>query len=93
MTDYIEQRIEIVNARGLHARAAAKLVKLVESFGGNELRVIKDDMDVVGTSIMGLLMLAASKGTFVTLRASGDRAVELMAAVSVLIHRKFGEEN
>jgi phosphocarrier protein HPr len=93
MTDYIEQRIEIVNARGLHARAAAKLVKLVELFDGSELRVIKDDMDVVGTSIMGLLMLAASKGTFVTLRASGDRAEEMIAAVSDLINRKFGEEN
>ena len=81
----------IRNQRGLHARAAAKFVKVA---GGSnaQVRVIKGDMDVSGTSIMGLMMLAAGIGTDIELRASGAQANEAMQALVDLIERKFDEE-
>ena len=81
----------IRNQRGLHARAAAKFVKLASSFNA-QIRVIKGDMDVSGTSIMGLMMLAAGIGTDVELRASGAQSTEAMQALLDLIERKFDEE-
>jgi phosphocarrier protein HPr len=81
----------IRNQRGLHARAAAKFVKLASSFNA-QVRVIKGDMDVSGTSIMGLMMLAAGIGTDVELRSSGTQAKEAMQALMALIERKFDEE-
>ena len=81
----------IRNQRGLHARAAAKFVKLAGSFSA-QIRVIKGDMDVSGTSIMGLMMLAAGIGTDVELRASGAQANDAMQALLGLIERKFDEE-
>jgi phosphocarrier protein HPr len=81
----------IRNQRGLHARAAAKFVKLAGSFNA-QIRVIKGDMDVSGTSIMGLMMLAAGIGTDVELRASGTQSTEAMQALLDLIERKFDEE-
>jgi phosphocarrier protein len=81
----------IRNQRGLHARAAAKFVKLASSFNA-QVRVIKGDMDVSGTSIMGLMMLAAGIGTDVELRSSGSQATEAMQALVDLIERKFDEE-
>jgi phosphocarrier protein len=81
----------IRNQRGLHARAAAKFVKLAGSFSA-QIRVIKGDMDVSGTSIMGLMMLAAGIGSDVELRASGPQSREAMLALMDLIERKFDEE-
>jgi phosphocarrier protein len=81
----------IRNQRGLHARAAAKFVKVAGGFNA-QVRVIKGDMDVSGTSIMGLMMLAAGIGTDIELRASGAQASEAMRALVDLIERKFDEE-
>ena len=81
----------IRNQRGLHARAAAKFVKVAGGFNA-QVRVIKGDMDVSGTSIMGLMMLAAGIGTDIELRASGAQAREAMQALVDLIERKFDEE-
>jgi phosphocarrier protein len=87
----IIRKASIRNQRGLHARAAAKFVKLASSFNAH-VRVIKGDMDVSGTSIMGLMMLAAGIGTDVELRASGAQSNEAMTALLDLIERKFDEE-
>ena len=83
--------VGIRNQRGLHARAAAKFVKVAGGFNA-QVRVIKGDMDVSGTSIMGLMMLAAGVGTDIELRASGAQANEAMRALVDLIERKFDEE-
>ncbi|HEY1361508.1 MAG TPA: HPr family phosphocarrier protein [Xanthobacteraceae bacterium] len=87
----IVRTASIRNQRGLHARAAAKFVKLASSFNA-QIRVIKGDMDVSGTSIMGLMMLAAGIGTDVELRTSGAQSNEAMTALMDLIERKFDEE-
>ena len=81
----------IRNQRGLHARAAAKFVKVAGGFNA-QVRVIKGDMDVSGTSIMGLMMLAAGIGTDIELRASGAQSNEAMRALLDLIERRFDEE-
>ena len=81
----------IRNQRGLHARAAAKFVKVAGTYNA-QVRVIKGDMDVSGTSIMGLMMLAAGIGSDIELRASGAQASEAMQALIDLIERKFDEE-
>jgi phosphocarrier protein HPr len=86
----IEQDLEIVNEKGLHARASAKFVEVVERFS-SEVEVMKDGMSVPGDSIMGLLMLAASRGTSVKVRASGADEAEVMAALAALVADKFGE--
>lgn len=88
----VERTVQISNKRGLHARAAAKFVKLVEELGA-DVRVIKDDMDVCGTSIMGLLMLSASQNTSVRITASGDSAEAALNALADLIERRFDEED
>lgn len=82
--------VTIRNQRGLHARAAAKFVKLVGQFAA-EITVVKGDMTVTGTSIMGLMMLAAGPGTEIELRAGGADAAAAMAALVDLIERKFDE--
>lgn len=81
----------IRNQRGLHARAAAKFVKVAGSFDA-QIRVIKGDTDVSGVSIMGLMMLGAGIGTDIQLRASGRQAATAMAALIDLIERRFDEE-
>ncbi|MBN2761298.1 MAG: HPr family phosphocarrier protein [Rhodobacteraceae bacterium] len=86
----IEQDLEIVNEKGLHARASAKFVEVVERFS-SEVEVMKDGMSVPGDSIMGLLMLAASRGTSIKVRASGTDEAEVMAALAALVADKFGE--
>lgn len=82
---------EIVNRRGLHARASAKFVQLVDGYDAH-VRVEKDGMTVGGTSIMGLMMLAASPGCCIKVSASGRQASEVMKALGALIADKFGEE-
>lgn len=87
----ISRIASIRNQRGLHARAAAKFVKLAGSFDA-QIRVIKGDTDVSGVSIMGLMMLGAGIGTDIELRASGRQAAEAMGALVDLIERRFDEE-
>ena len=89
--DTITMRLKILNEKGLHARAAAKFVELVDTFDVS-LIVKKDNLEASGDSIMGLLMLAASKGTEIELVASGTEAAETVSALSDLIENLFGEE-
>jgi len=87
----ITKELAIVNQRGLHARASAKFVKCAEGFDAT-IMVSKDGQSVPGTSIMGLMMLAASVGSSVTVEASGPQAEEAMAALATLVAAKFDEE-
>ena len=89
--DTVNMRLKILNEKGLHARAAAKFVELVDTFDVS-LVVKKDDLEASGDSIMGLLMLAASRGTEIELVASGVEAAETLSALSDLIENLFGEE-
>ena len=82
----------ILNDKGLHARASARFVEVVEKFE-SEVIVEKDGLEASGSSIMGLLMLAASKGTSIKVTLSGSDAKELVLALEELINSKFGEEN
>ena len=86
-----EREFDIINRLGLHARAAAQLVRLANGFA-SEIRVAKDGIEVNGKSIMGVLMLAAPKDTKILVRAIGPDAEEAVAAIAELIERKFGEE-
>ena len=86
-----EREFDILNRLGLHARAAAQLVRLANGFA-SEIRVAKDGMEVNGKSIMGVLMLAAPKDTKILVRANGADAEEAVAAIGELIAGKFGEE-
>jgi len=81
----------IINKLGLHARAAAKLVKLSSSFSAS-IDIEKDGQRVNSKSIMGVMMLAASCGTTVTISAEGDDAQEAIDAITDLINRRFDEE-
>ena len=84
-------RVTIVNGRGLHARAAAKFVKLVGDFDA-EVTVVKKDTEVSGSSILGLMTLAAAPGSQLELRASGPMAREVVAALATLIANRFDED-
>jgi phosphocarrier protein HPr len=81
----------IRNRLGLHARAAALMVKTANRFDA-EVVIEKDGLEVNGKSIMGILMLAASKGSKITLKAEGKDATQAIRAVGELIENKFGEE-
>ncbi len=83
--------VKIVNQRGLHARASAKFVQMVSAFDA-EIAVEKDGMRVGGTSIMGLMMLAASPGCSVRVIARGPEASAALDALAELISNRFGEE-
>ncbi|WBU63400.1 HPr family phosphocarrier protein [Paracoccus aerodenitrificans] len=83
--------LPIVNEKGLHARASAKFVELVERFDA-EAQVSRDGMTVSGDSIMGLLMLAASRGSQITLKTTGPQAEELAAELEALVARRFDED-
>jgi phosphocarrier protein HPr len=90
MADVVEKVVVIQNELGLHARAATKLVQIASKFPC-EITLAKDGHEVNGKSIMGVLMLVASKGSKVTLKAKGERATEVVAAIAQLIDDKFGE--
>jgi phosphocarrier protein len=81
----------IVNEKGLHARASAKFVDMVEQFDASAT-IEKDGMDACGDSIMGLLMLVASKGTQINIKTEGVQAQELLNALGELISNRFGED-
>jgi phosphocarrier protein len=86
-----ERRVTILNKRGLHARAAARFVKLASQFAA-ELTVAKDGMAVSGRSIMGLMMLAAGPGTELSIRAEGTDADAALDALAGLVAAKFDED-
>lgn len=88
---FICRTATIVNRRGLHARAAAKFVRLVEGYEA-QVQVSRNGMTVGGDSIMGLMMLAASPGTEIDLRAWGPDAASLVDAITDLIDRRFDED-
>ncbi len=83
--------VEIVNERGLHARASAKFVKLASSFDA-EIQVAKDENTVDARSIMGLMMLAAGIGSHIQIRATGPEAAEAVEALVELVENRFEEE-
>ncbi len=85
-----EKRVVVQNDRGLHARAATQFVQLAAKFPC-EVQIAKDTTEVNGKSIMGVLMLVATKGTTLTIKAKGDRAAECVDALVALVNDKFGE--
>ena len=87
----IRRSVTILNRRGLHARAAAKFVKLAGTYQAS-IRVARNGMDVGGDSIMGLMMLAAGPGSTITLTATGVEAETAVKAIVALIHRKVDED-
>jgi len=86
-----ERVLKIVNEKGLHARASAKFVEVVEAHDATA-QVTRDGMTVSGDSIMGLLMLAASRGTSIEVQTSGAQAEALAAALDALVANRFGED-
>ena len=91
MTDTARRTLNIINQKGLHARASAKLVEVVEGFDARA-EVSRDGMSASGDSIMGLLMLAAAKGTSIEVETSGPDAEALAAAIEALVADRFGED-
>jgi len=87
----IERNLRICNEKGLHARASAKLVEVVEQYDATAL-ILKDGLDASGDSIMGLLMLAASKGTTIEVQTDGKDAEGLADAIEALVNDRFGED-
>jgi phosphocarrier protein HPr len=87
----IVRALEICNKRGLHARASAKFVQTVEKFDA-DVRVKRGNEVVGGTSIMGLMMLAAGPGTTITVEATGAQAAEVVEALAALVSGRFTEE-
>lgn len=85
-----ERTVQIVNKNGLHARPAAEIVKLAARFQ-SEITIVKDDLDVNGKSIMGVMMLAAEHGSSIILRAEGPDADAALDALATLVGNKFGE--
>jgi phosphocarrier protein len=92
MTGPLSRHVTIVNRRGLHARASARFVKCAEGFDAN-VHVIKDGQSVEGTSIMGLMTLAAAPGSTIELTADGPDAQAAMDALTDLVESGFGEED
>ena len=87
----LSREMAITNQRGLHARASAKFVKCAEGFNA-DIMVSKDGQSVPATSIMGLMMLAASMGTSIKVDASGPDAEAAILALDALVTSKFDEE-
>ncbi len=87
----IRKTVQIINKLGLHARAAAKFVQVASGFQA-EINVHSSHRDVSGKSIMGIMMLAAGKGTEIEISTSGPDEKEAMAALEELINNKFGED-
>ena len=83
--------LEICNKKGLHARASAKFVQTVEKFDA-EVKVKRGNETVGGTSIMGLMMLAAGPGTTITVEATGVEAAQVIEALAALVSGRFTEE-
>lgn len=86
----VERTVQILNKNGLHARPAAEIVKVAAKFA-SEITIARDDLEVNGKSIMGVMMLAAECGASVRLRADGADAEGAVDAIATLIANKFGE--
>ncbi len=91
MPGEMTRTLTIVNEKGLHARASAKLVELVEGFDA-EAEVSRDGLSATGDSIMGLLMLAAARGCEIEVTTSGPEADALADAIEALVADRFGED-
>ncbi|WP_099826636.1 HPr family phosphocarrier protein [Oceaniglobus indicus] len=91
MTATVSRKLKIVNEKGLHARASARLVEVVEQHDARAA-VSRDGLSAAGDSIMGLLMLAASKGTFIEVQTNGPEAEKLADALEALVADRFGED-
>ena len=91
MSETATRTVEIVNKRGLHARASAKFVKMASGYEA-EVRVTKDGQTVDARSIMGLMMLAAGPGCSIEIEAEGPEAEAALAALEALVTAKFDEE-
>jgi phosphocarrier protein len=87
----VSRTVDVLNKRGLHARASAKFVTLASGLPAM-VEVEKDGSKVCGTSIMGLMMLGAAKGDRITISAEGEGAEEAVSALAELVEAKFGEE-
>jgi phosphocarrier protein HPr len=87
----IKKELRIENRLGLHARAAAQIVKSASAFA-SKITLIKDDLEVDGKSIMGIMMLAAAKGSSVLLQVEGPDENEALAELDLLFQDKFGEK-
>lgn len=87
-----EREVRIENRNGLHARPAAEIVKAASKFK-SEVTIRRDDMEVNGKSIMGVMMLAAEYGTTLWLRANGDDAEAAVEAIAALVASRFGERD
>jgi phosphocarrier protein HPr len=85
-----ERTVEIVNRNGLHARPAAEIVKLSSKFNC-DITIVRDDLEVNGKSIMGVMMLAAEYGANILVRANGPDAEQAVNAIADLVAAKFGE--
>jgi phosphocarrier protein HPr len=90
--DALVRIVNITNKKGLHARASAKFVQAVEGFEA-DITVTRGSETVGGTSIMGLMMLAAGPGTSITIHARGKDAAEAMNAICALVNSRFGEDD
>jgi phosphocarrier protein HPr len=86
-----ERLVTIANKNGLHARPAAEIVKTATKFA-SDIVIVRDDLEVNGKSIMGVLMLAAECGSTIMLRASGPDEAAAVDAIATLITNKFGEK-
>ncbi|MCK5621011.1 MAG: HPr family phosphocarrier protein [Alphaproteobacteria bacterium] len=91
MTGAVAREVTIVNRRGLHARAAARFVKLAGEFDA-DITVCKDGAEVSGLSIMGLMMLAAAPGTQIGVSATGKQAEQAVEAIAALVKAGFDED-
>jgi phosphocarrier protein len=91
MSDRITRTLEIVNKRGLHARASSKFAMLVGAYPDCAIRVAREDQEVDGESIMDLMMLAAGIGSTIDVSAEGARAEEALDALAALVADRFGE--
>ena len=86
----VERSVQVVNRNGLHARPAAEIVKAAAKFK-SDITIVREDLEVNGKSIMGVMMLAAEYGSMLLVRASGPDEGDAVGAIAKLIESKFGE--
>ena len=86
----VERSVQVINRNGLHARPAAEIVKAAARFR-SDITIVREDLEVNGKSIMGVMMLAAEFGSTILLRANGPDAQEAVSALATLVENRFGE--
>jgi phosphocarrier protein len=87
----VERSVQVINRNGLHARPAAEIVKAAAKFR-SDITIVRDDLEVNGKSIMGVMMLAAEEGATITVRAAGADEQAALEAIRELVEGKFGGE-